>query len=161
MVGRSLLLFALTLEVMASSAVYIAEPKVFTAMPLANLPALCGTENSVQACTTFERPILTTHCRKEDRWLLDATLDLAPTLLLTSSRYLGHEMTHLRDIDARLERYLRHITAPRYATREQCLQAAGLAIFTFPREFERVKAESNLELDGLRDPGRRVLASAQ
>jgi len=159
MVGRWLLLLAVTAELSASSAVYMMPPKVFSGTPRDNLPKRCAITSPVHACTTFERPILTTHCRKEEQWVLDATVQLEPTVILTRSSFFAHEMEHLRDIDDRLEAYLRTLVAPRFATRDQCLQTAGVAIYSFPATFERVKGESNLRLDHSRDPGRKIAAA--
>jgi hypothetical protein len=159
MVGRWLVLLAVTAELSASSAVYMMPPKVFSGTPRDNLPGRCAVTSPVHACTMFERPILTTHCRKEEEWLLDATLQLQPTVILTRTSFFAHEMVHLRDIEERLQAYLRTLVAPRFATRDQCLQAAGAAIYSFPATFERVKGESNLRLDHFREPGRRVAAA--
>lgn len=161
MIGRALLLLAVAFEVAATSAVYVAPARVFNSTSPADLRSKCGVESSIHACTTFEQPVLTTHCRKESAWHLDATLQLAPTVLLTRSSFLAHENQHLIDIRERLEKHLATVTAPRFASREQCLQAAGKAIFMFPAVFERVKGDSNLELDGMRDPGHRTVASAE
>ena len=160
MVGQWLLLLVVTADAAASSAVYMMPPRVYSGTPRGNLPGHCATTSSVHACTTFARPILTTHCRKEDAWLLDATLRIEPTVFLTRSSFFAHEREHLRDIDERLQVYLGMLVAQRFATREQCLQTAGAAILSFPATFERVKGESNMRLDHARDPGRTV-ASAQ
>jgi len=115
----------------------------------------CGPRQNIQTCTRFVAPELTATVGEQDgAWHLTASAHFIAFIGLRDTSRYGHEMNHVRDVEAAIDGYLLQLSGAAFGDREACERARAEALDGFQTRVRAFVEASNLERDGSRHPER-------
>ena len=107
------------------------------------LAKICNSKEYIFACTAF-RDVFSCSCEETmQRWQLDVSIQVTPSIYLWKPEYLGHENDHIGDIRVAVLRYVHELDERRFASLEDCSAVAQHETDGFHHLMDTFKEDSN------------------
>ena len=88
------------------------------------LSKICNSKEYIFACTAF-RDVFSCSCQQVlQRWQLDVSVQVTPSIYLWKPEYLSHENDHIGDIRVAVLRYVHELDERGFASLEECSAVA-------------------------------------
>lgn len=96
-------------------------------------------------CTAFQE-LFSCSCRQVlDKYRLDVSVRVTPSIYLWKLQYLGHENDHIGDIRVAILRYMHDLDERGYASLEECSQVARRETAGFHYLLDTFKEDSSVK----------------
>ena len=107
------------------------------------LSKICNSNQYIFGCTAF-RDLFSCSCRQVlQRWQLDVSVQVTPSIYLWKVGYLGHENDHIGDIRIAVLRYVHELDERSYVSSEECSAVAQRETDGFHHLMDTFKEDSN------------------
>ena len=107
------------------------------------LSKICNSKEYIFACTAFQ-DVFSCACEQTlQRWQLDVSVRVTPSIYLWKPEYLGHENDHIRDIRVAVLQYVHGLEERRFDSLEDCSAIAQRETDGFHHLMDTFKEDSN------------------
>lgn len=108
-----------------------------------DLPAHCGTDAKIHACTAFAGQRLACACEAiDDGWRIDAHAQVIPVMYILGPDHVIHERDHVEDVRTSVVAYVSMLGALRFGSAGECRAEADRRMAGFAGVMDGFKLES-------------------
>jgi hypothetical protein len=107
------------------------------------LNKICNSKENIFACTAFRDEFSCSCEQMQQRWQLDVSVRVTPSIYLWKPEYLGHERDHIGDIRVAVLRYVHELEERRFVSLEECSGVARSETEGFDHLMDTFKEDSN------------------
>ncbi len=106
-----------------------------------------------RGCTTIAADFFCGWAETAGRWTLHPHLTARPSIYITTDEVLRHELLHIADINASLNRYAASLMLRTFETEEECAKFVAGEAKLFAHTIALMQRETTIRRDGVRYAG--------